>query len=82
MYIQLRANQTTPSVNKHYENNVILRDQNLPLKCFQPLNMLIYFKEEFRSFQNFNIMSIGERTGKLLAVRDGGLKKSLPSGLS
>ena len=31
-------------LNKPCENEVKLREQNLPLKCYQPLEMLIYFK--------------------------------------
>ena len=31
--IQLRAKQTAPLVNKHYQNEVTLTGQNPPLKC-------------------------------------------------
>ena len=43
MDIKLRAKQTAHLVNKHYENNVILTGQNLPLKCCQPLENLTQF---------------------------------------
>ena len=36
----------------------------------------------FRSFHVFNIKSVGQRAAKLLAVKVGGLKKSLLLGLS
>ena len=31
-HLKLRANQTAPSVNKYYENEVILEEQKLPLE--------------------------------------------------
>ena len=46
--IQLRA-KNTPLVNKHYENEVTLREEDLPLKCCLPLKMLMYFKKGFKS---------------------------------
>ena len=72
----------TNLVNKHYKNEVTLREQNLLLKCCKPLEMLIYFEEGFRSFHTFNIGSIGQRAAKLLAVKVGGLKKKFAAGLS
>ena len=45
-------------VNEHYENEVTLRDQNLPLKCCQPLEMLMYIERGFRSFYTVNIAKI------------------------
>ena len=42
--VQLRAKQTTPLVNKHYENEVTLTEQSQPLICFQPLEILTHFK--------------------------------------
>ena len=41
--IQLRAKQTTPLVNKHNQNEVTLTGQIPPLKCCQPLEILIHF---------------------------------------
>ena len=38
--IQLRAKQTAPLVNKHYQNDVTLTGYNPPLKCCQPLEIL------------------------------------------
>ena len=42
-YVQLRAKQTAPLVNKHYQNEVTLTGQNPPLKCCQPLEILTHF---------------------------------------
>ena len=52
-------------------------DKILPSKCCQILEMLIHFKEGYRSFHTSNIGSVGQRAAKLLAVKVGGLKKSL-----
>ena len=41
--IQLRAKQTVPLVNKHYQNEVTLTEQSLSLKCCQPLEILTHF---------------------------------------
>ena len=41
--LQLRAKQTAPLVNKHYQNEVTLTGQNPPLKCCQPLEILTHF---------------------------------------
>ena len=71
----MRAKQTASLVNKYYENEVTLREQNLPLKYCQPLEKLIYFEEGFRSFHASNIGSAGQRAAKLLAIKFGGLKK-------
>ena len=43
LHIQLRAKQTAPLVNKHYQNEVTLTGQNPPLKCCQPLEILTHF---------------------------------------
>ena len=69
----MRAKQTAPLVNKHCENEVSLTEQNLPLKCCPPLEMLIYFEK--RIFHTFNIGSVDQKSAKLLAVKVGGLKK-------
>ena len=67
-----------PLVNRHFENEVTLRELNKPtLKCFQSLKMLIYFEEGFRSFHTFNVGSVGQRVAKLQAVKIGGLKKKV-----
>ena len=39
-HVQLRAKQTAPLVNKHYQNEVTLT----PLKCCQPLEILAQLK--------------------------------------
>ena len=41
--IQLRAKQTAHLVNKHYQNEVTLTGQNLPLKCCKPVEILTHF---------------------------------------
>ena len=58
-------------LNKHYE---IFREQILPLKCSQPIKIVMYFEKGFRSF-SFNKGSVDKRAAKLLAVKLGGLKK-------
>ena len=73
------AKQTAPLVKKHHENEVTLREQNLPLICCQPVKMLIYFEEVFRSLHEFNVGSVDQIAAKLLAFNVGGLKKSLPT---
>ena len=60
----------------YYENEVTLREQNLLLKYWQPLEMLKYFEERFRSFHTFHIRSVGQRAVKILAIKFGGLKKN------
>ena len=41
--IKLRAKQTAPLVNKHYQNEVILTGPRPPLKCCQPLKIQTHF---------------------------------------
>ena len=66
-------------LNKPYENELTLRGQNICLKCYQPLKLMLYFGKGLRSFHTGNIGSVGQRASKLLAVKVGGLKKkSLP----
>ena len=40
-HLQLRAKETAPLVNKNYNNEIALREQNLPLNYREPLEMLI-----------------------------------------
>ena len=42
--IQLKSDQTAQLLNKLYENEVILREQNLFLKCCQRLELLTYIE--------------------------------------
>ena len=51
-------------LNKPYENEVTLKGQNTPLKCCQPLELLLYIEREFRSFHTYNIGSLGQRAAK------------------
>ena len=50
-------------MNKPYVNEVILRGQNLSLKCYQPLEHLKYIEKRFKSFHNGNIGSEVSRIG-------------------
>ena len=42
-YVQLRAKQTAPLVDKHYQNEVTLTGQNPSLICCPPLKILTHF---------------------------------------
>ena len=53
-----------------------LREQNLSLKCCQPLELLIYFGKGFIYFHTGDIGSLGHRTAKLLAVKVALLKSA------
>ena len=48
--VQLWALAHVWLVDKSYEDEDTLREQNLPLKCCQPFEELIHFEEGFRSF--------------------------------
>ena len=39
----IESKKTAPLVNKHYQNEVTLIGQSLPLKCCQPLEILTHF---------------------------------------
>ena len=52
-----------------------MREQNLTLKCCQPLKLLTYFERRFRCFNVGNLESVGQTAAKSLAVKVGGLKK-------
>ena len=62
-------------IDKSFENEVTLRGQNISLKCYQPLELMLYFGEGFRSIHTGNIGSVGQRASKLLAGKVGILKK-------
>ena len=74
--LQLKSDQTERLLNKPYVDGMNLREQNLPLKCCQPLKMLILFEEGFRSFHTIGIGSVGQRAAKLPAFKFGGLEKN------
>ena len=57
--------------NKPYENEVTLRGQNIRLKCYQPLELMLYFGKGLKSFHRVNLGSVGQRASKLLAVKVG-----------
>ena len=65
--------------HKPYVNEVILRGQNLSLKCYQSLELLMYIEKGFRSFHTGNVGSAGQRASKLLAVKVVALKKKSAS---
>ena len=58
-----------------YENEVILRGQNISLECCQPLELLTHFRNGIRSLHIFYVGSLGQRAAKLLAVKVVGLKE-------
>ena len=64
-------------LNKPYENEVTLRGQNLSLKCYQPLQLLVYFGKGFRYFHRGNIGSLCQRATNSLAVKDGDSKEKV-----
>ena len=60
--VQLRAKQTAPLVNKHYQNDVTLTGQSPPLTCCQPLEILTLYNG-LRSLNDRNMGSVGQRAG-------------------
>ena len=54
-----------------------MRGQNPPLKCYQPLEPMLYFGKGFRSFHTGNIKSVDQRAAKLLDVKVVVLKKKM-----
>ena len=66
VYIQLWIFAYVQLLNKPYVNEVTLREQNLPLKCYQP--------------PEIDTECVGQRATKILTVKVGGLKKSLLPG--
>ena len=66
-------------IDKPYENEATLRGQNICLKCYQPLEIMLYFGKEFKSFHTGNKGSVGQRAANLQAVKVGGLKKKSAS---
>ena len=59
----------TRLLNKQNENRVTLRGQNISKKCFQSLELLLYFKGGIRSFLRGNIGSVSKRAAKLPAAK-------------
>ena len=51
------------------QTEVILRGQNIPLKCCQPLELLIYIRKGLRSFHTDNLGSVGQRAVKWPAIK-------------
>ena len=61
-------------INKLNENEIILREQNIFLKCCQPFELFIYFGKGFRSLHAGNVGSFSQMAAKLLVVKFGVLK--------
>ena len=59
------------SLNKPYENEVTLREQNICLKCYQPLELMLYFGKGL----DLSKQSVCQRASELLAVKVGVFKK-------
>ena len=56
-------------LNKSYENEVTLREQDICWKCCQPLELLTYIKRGFRYFHTGNKVSVGQRAAKLPYIK-------------
>ena len=54
---------------KPYEDEAILREQNPISKYHLPLEVMTYFERRFRSFNAFNMESVGQRVARLVAVK-------------
>ena len=68
--------QNKPTICSFFkQTEVILRRQNIPLNCHQPLELLMYIGKGFRSFNAENLGSVGQRASKLPAFKVGGHKK-------
>ena len=80
LHLQLWTFAYIQLLNKPYENEVTLTGQNPPLKYCQQLEIQYTVRKKSRSFNAKNFRSTGQRTAKLLDVKVGVLKKSLPSG--
>ena len=67
-YLQLRKFDYIRLLNKPYVNEVILRGQNLSLKCCRPLDLLTYI-ETFENDSNpFKTVSKGQEATSILRV--------------
>ena len=62
-------------INKLNENEIILREQNIFLKCCQPFELLIHLWKGLSSFHICNKGSLGQGAAKLLGIKDGGFKR-------
>ena len=71
MYIShVSEEQIKPTICSFLKQiEVILRRQNIPLKCCQRLELLMYIGKGFRSFNSENLESVGQRALKLLAIK-------------
>ena len=67
--IQIKSDETAQLLNKPYVNEVTLRGQNICLKCYQPLEIMLYLEKGFISFHTGNIGSVGQRAAKLLSIK-------------
>ena len=62
-------------LDKPYENEFILREQNLSLKCCLLLEEVLFNLRRFRYLHTSNIESVCQRAAKLPAVEVRGLNK-------
>ena len=65
----LLANRDDTLANKLYVNEVTLKGQKPPLKCCQPIELLIYLEIRSISFIASNMVSVGQRAVKLPSVK-------------
>ena len=63
--IQLYWLKIAPLLDKPYENEIMLRGQNIPLKCCQPLELPMHIERGYRSFHTLDIGFVGQRAAKL-----------------
>ena len=67
--IQLQTYAYVQLLNRPYGYEVIARGQNIPLKCCQSLELLMYIGRGIKSFHTGNIGSVGQRAAKLPSVK-------------
>ena len=66
--MQLKSDEIARLLNKPFVNEIILRGQNLSLKCCQSLKLFTYIERGVRSFHKGNIGPLSQRAAKLLSV--------------
>ena len=56
-------------LKKPYVNGVTLREQNSPLKCCQPVQLITYSERGLTYFNTGNMRSVGQMASKLSSVK-------------
>ena len=74
--IQLWNSDYKRLLNEPYVDEVTLTMQNLPLKCYQPLELFTQLKKGFRSLNAENFKPVGQRAVKLWEWFDVGLART------